>query len=244
MQERGIVMQATSVHGIQDGSKDQTRRLVKLPHNSPLGKWEPMSIGGPNGGKLRSGETIPEQGAIWHTRTGDCIMCPHGQPGDRLWVREAWRVGKPHDHKPPRDIWPRLDGRGVTVLYEAGGWLDKGGHVIYQGDEPMPEWAGRYRHARFMPRWASRILLEIISIAVQRLQDISEEDAKAEGVRQEFRTVIPFNGKPEGCTKPYSMPISYRAGYANLWSKTNSGPGSWWEANPFVWRIVFKRLVP
>ncbi|CAJ2868118.1 Uncharacterised protein [Burkholderia pseudomallei] len=56
------------------GRKTQTQRVVKLPHTNPLGEWEPTKFGGPEGGLTASGDIVPEQGAIWHTRTGDCVV--------------------------------------------------------------------------------------------------------------------------------------------------------------------------
>jgi len=84
-------------------------------------------------------------------------------PGDLLYVREAWRAWADHDALPPRDI-------------------PAGADVQYLADDPASPWDSRYRHARFMPRWASRITLEVSEVRVQRLQDISAEDAIAEGI--------------------------------------------------------------
>lgn len=90
-----------------------------------------------------------------------------------------------------------------------------------------------------MPRWASRVTLEITGVRVERVQDISEEDAQAEGVEQEFRTVAMH---PSGC-KDYHIPLSYRGGFANKWSEISAKRGYSWEMNPFVWVIEFKRAV-
>src|SRR5678810_176772 len=94
----------------------------------------------------------------------DTERCPYGVPGDRLWVREPWRTVEQYDHLPPRDV-PRT----APIVYSDAG-------------APWDGISGRYRHARFMPRWASRILLEIISVRAERVQIISEADARAEGV--------------------------------------------------------------
>lgn len=116
MKEHPVLMNAPMVRTTLDGSKTQTRRIVKLPHQNPLGVWEPSTMGGEHGGRTASGETVPLQATIWHTRTGDALMCPHGQPGDRLWVRETHRpiFGQTCgliavDYRAdPREKWERL----------------------------------------------------------------------------------------------------------------------------------------
>jgi hypothetical protein len=215
MKERPILFSAPMVRALLEGRKTQTRRIAKNRKHPDFGC------------DMAPSELIKEQQHVIER------ACPYGQPGDRLWVKETWRVGKPHDNKPGRDIWPRADGKGVTVLYEAGGWLDKGGNMIYPDDEPMPRWAGRYRHSRFMPRWASRILLEITEIRVERLRDISEADAKAEGVL--------ITDEWTGCAD--DLDGSYVKAYSFLWDSIK-GAGSW-DANPWVWVVEFKMvLVP
>lgn len=83
MRERPILFSGPMVRAILAGQKTQTRRAVKLPHNNPLGTWESTEVGGPHGGATSTGHTIPAQQGIWHTRTGDTLLCPHGQPSDR-----------------------------------------------------------------------------------------------------------------------------------------------------------------
>jgi hypothetical protein len=139
-------------------------------------------------------------------RVLDMINCRYGEAGDQLWVREAWRTESDYYN----DLSPSEMGGEETILYEADGdWSDN-------------KTVGRYRHSMFMPRWASRIDLEITEIRVERLQDISEADAKAEGV------------EPADCCHAY-----YHA-YCKLWESIN-GAGSWNE-NPFVWVISFRRI--
>lgn len=151
--------------------------------------------------------------------------CPYGIVGDRLWVREPWRSKASVDHYPPRDLDPKSD----PVWYIADEDFDAHG-------------SGRYRHARYMPRWASRTLLEITNIRVQRLQDISEQEAKLEGAD----CLITDN-----CTKVEKMLLDlplcedgnpYRNGFALLWESIN-GDGSWLK-NPLVWVVEFKVIKP
>jgi hypothetical protein len=230
-----------------ENPKSQTRRIVKLPHNNPLGQWEPTTIGGPNGGRTKDGLTIPAQGEIWHTRTGDSRMCPHGQPGDRLWVRETFvafgRWETRYSEKKGRDEWHFVD---MT--------LETGRQYRYDGAVPnakrasvTPTWWKR--PSIFMPRVASRIKLEVTDVRVERLNDISASDARAEGIEyrdsyiagqrcRAWRAYGSANGwYPEG------VDTAPRHSFQSLWDSL-APPGADWQANPWVWVVEFKRIAP
>lgn len=157
--------------------------------------------------------------------------------GDHLYVREAWRVGRPHDEiKPSKILHPLVErGKGVTVLYEAGGWRSVGPRgreePIYPSDTPMPDWAGRRRPAMFMPREFSRIALIVTDVRVQRLQDISEADAAAEGLRDE---------DDEGWSTTLPPLVS---AFRDLWNGLNSARGYGWETNPWVAAYTFRPIL-
>jgi hypothetical protein len=142
-------------------------------------------------------------------------------PVDVLWVREAWRVraGK-YDHMPPRDL-PAT----ATVHYEA--------------DQPFIDGldVGKLRPGMFMPRWASRITLKVTAVRVERLQDISEEDAKAEGV-EPFGICTWTDYSNNGVT---NVVLSPRRSFETLWASIN-GPDAW-HANPWVVAISFERAI-
>ena len=139
------------------------------------------------------------------------IHCPYGQPGNRLWVRETWA----------------RDDEDGAVMFRAdcglGGDADDWQRGINDG---APRY--RWRPSIHLPRWASRILLEVIAVRVERLQDISEADALTEGVT--FSVPV----------KPSRAERMARDAYAELWESIN-GTGSW-DANPWVWVIEFKRV--
>lgn len=128
-------------------------------------------------------------------------------PGDRLWVREAWQALPEYDDFPPR-------------------YIPHGSDIIHLADREHCRWDSRYRHSQFMPRWASRLTLIVTDVRVERVQDISEEDAQAEGCCPDGNSLNPN----------YIGPA--RSIFESLWTSIN-GPGSW-EDNPWVAAITFR----
>lgn len=206
MKERPILFSGSMVRAILAGTKTQDRRVVK-PQPGEGAHVETMRAS-----LTRSGSK-PVFAATWDAPSDDgstMSLCPYGQPGTKLWVRETWAVPHRYDGHGPSNI-PVL---GVRTHYAAT--EERGGL--------------RWRPSIHMPRWASRITLEITGVRVERLHDISEADAMAEGVN-----VHPdHHGKPR--TSIYSPVQAYRA----LWESIN-GQGSW-AVNPWVWVISFHRL--
>jgi hypothetical protein len=219
MKERPIPFSAPMVRAILSGTKTQTRRALKV---QPLG--EPYA----GQASLTKSMSRPVFYAAWDQPAADgstCCICPYGVPGDRLWVREAWRADGVFDVLPPRDIPP-----GSGVEFEA----DRFGGVM----------DGKLRPGMFMPRWASRIALEVTGVRVERLQDIGEADASAEGI---VCRRVGTGDHRTGCRDAYGLACNDSAhatsavqAYADLWEQIN-GPGSW-DANPWVWCIEFRRV--
>lgn len=146
--------------------------------------------------------------------------CPYGLPGDRLWVRESWSTHTCFDDVPPMHLTTR------SLHYFADGDCQ----------------TGRKRPSIHMPRWASRITLEVTGIRVERLNDISEEDAIAEGVYKRIGDCALGNvvETPFGHEAIYLSRGQAKMTYIQLWESIN-GIGSW-AANPLVWIIEFRRL--
>jgi hypothetical protein len=225
-----------------------------LPHANPLGQWEVLPWGGPNGGRTKDGETIPFQNVIGHSRTGEIIGCPYGWPGDRLWVRETCRAHELTDDEARNDTYKVTETMGLEeplfgldgVIYAADGAFRK----IENSVEAAEKWGDlhNYRGKKgatvpgiHMPRWASRITLEITAVRVERLQDISEADAKTEGIVYEVRDPgLGKGGRPGWRWADNEYAGTAVHGYELLWEQIN-GPGSW-AANPFVWCVSFKRI--
>jgi hypothetical protein len=237
MKERPILFSSPMVRALLDGSKTQTRRVVKLPHNNRLGVWEPTTVGGPNGGRTASGETVPLQGAIWHTRTGDSLVCPHGQPGDRLWVRETHEVNRIGYEEGPNA--PARHYAGVKYRADDGRAEFTISQSLYR-DLDSKESCG-WRPSIHMPRWASRITLEVTGVRMERVQDISHDDALAEGV-QDFASTLddqphPSGESPEQASRRLQWP---QRQFRTLWESINGAES--WDINPWVWVVEFRRL--
>ena len=248
MKERPILFSPPMVRALlrDVNPKTQTRRIVKFPLLSKS-----------DGAKRRvylekDTDEINTYIAMRQRNPMVSGLCPLGQIGDRLWVREAWRVGKKHDKLSGKEIWEHLEkskGQGVTVLYEVGGWKSvspfKRIETIYSNDEGMPSWAGRKRIGRFMPRWASRITLEITNVHIQRVQEISEEDAVAEGIDWAEND---FGNGPSYCdygiknredtAEWFASPID---SFRSLWDSINGNLHPWSDNN-WVWAITFRKL--
>lgn len=216
------------------GRKMQTRRVAKLP---------------PDATHVRgaSGAEAPRQAfvALFREPGGDeaggtVLHCPYGVPGDRLWVREAWRTSVACDDRPGSDMEKPGRGYGWPVWYA----VDDGAVTWRGSTEGGPGFTtpGRYRHARFMPRWASRLLLDVLEVRVERLQAISEENARAEGVTplECIGADQPIPGDVLGRTQGSHPHV---LAFAVLWDSINgSRPGCSWTDNPWVWVVRFKRV--
>jgi hypothetical protein len=149
--------------------------------------------------------------------TGGIIQCPYGKPGDWLWVRETWAY--------ERDGTGCPDDTGILYRATDPGWDDE-------------ETGLRWRPSIYMPRRASRILLEITDIRVQRLQEISEEDARAEGIDDDAADRVLMMAEAMNQREPRP----FASAFETLWEDIN-GTNSW-AANPRVWVVAFRRLAP
>jgi hypothetical protein len=218
VKERPILFSAPMVRAILEGRKTVTRRVCK-PQPSAHAHTTCAS-GNP-------------MGAWWETGK-DINRCPHGQTGDRLWVRETWYC----DHFEVQK-GPYLQPADMHDLDQSR----EDGELVYAADglAPYEQEQPTWKPSIHMPRWASRILLEITEVRVERLQDISEDQAKAEGVRRMrdgSDTWVSREG-PGDLVTPW--PTAKEA-FSDLWNSIN-GPHAW-QSNPWVWVVEFKRVTP
>jgi hypothetical protein len=172
--------------------------------------------------KAKLYEPLMERGfapgiGIWRGADNSEVRCPYGTPENKLWVRETWRP-----------LWASL-GEGTEVEYRS----DSATVVHPVCAKPLIT-DDRWRPSIFMPRWASRLTLEITEVRVERLADISEEDARAEGVERVHGDLFGVEG-----VIPFEHHYPQDA-YASLWESIH-GPGSW-GASPWVWAISFRVL--
>lgn len=223
MKERPILFTPENVKKILDGKKTQTRRVVKLPDFNPT-EYDGMYMWShPNN------PTNNIQYAWGATERPRQPPCPYGVVGDHLWVREAWNAMNPCGA-----FWDELNdteraGWKWMPLYKASEIAGEDGH-----------YEGPWRPSIHMPRQFARLFLEVTDVRVERLQDISEDDAWAEGCSvPEFRmSVMDTRGLPD-----YRIPLSLKGAYANLWESIN-GKTHPWASNPWVWVISFKEPTP
>jgi len=226
MKERPILFNSEMVRAILEGRKTQTRRMVN-PQPPKDHKW--------HGWVIESSCRKDEGKATWSKCSGPLlknahrVRCPFGQVGDRLWVRETTKIDRTNDS-----------------VY-LGTYIADGEKVLYQNHHD-PEYNGSCAHWWYsrdicpsihMPRWASRITLEITSVRIDRFQDISEKDAKAEGVNK--YNCEPISGMYVDYAAKYPVPAdNAKDSFRTLWQSIN-GPENW-DANPWVWVIEFERI--
>lgn len=246
MKERPVVFSAPMIRAILNGSKTQARYAM---HPQPEYVWG-------------WGVKLNEHDFTAHVRypgghpPDPWVRCPYGTPphrecpGDRLWVRETWqevhpvrvaegrysqegRAGIPGPPGVRYQVVYRADGDDIPVLYHMSG------HPYRTLDPCEANLAGVAREDGWsspihMPRWASRIILEIVSVRVERLQDITEEDAKAEGVAAWAAAY---------CSQRPEDELYARAYFELMWAH-GDGKRYPWESNPFCWVIAFHPMPP
>lgn len=230
MKERPIILSTKSIRDILDDNKTMIRQVVRHPQGSLntfnfvcKSKIDNSYIFWSGSGNQNHYEEMTSR----CYPNGGGIKCPYGVPGDRLWVKECFGFSHQADD---------VNCREQVIVYRAGypytvtdmgveklkrlknGQLMEPNHFV-----PGPKvWYNQV----IMPRWAARLMLEIVEVRVERLQDISEDDCLAEGVN--------VNDYCDG----------YKAAYSGLWEATNNKkPGCSWHDNPWVWVVKFKKIL-
>lgn len=205
MKERPILFSAPMVRALLNCTKSQTRRIVKPSH---IKFFEPSM-----------------NASLERSPTLATAFCPYGQPGDRLWVRETWQG-------------PLIDEELEEEFHQSPDYFKKPEFCAYRATDTLDainadgEALG-WRPSIHMPRWASRILLEITAVRIERLADISKDDAMAEGI-----VLQPDGGFGLADSTHYNFSDPTDS-YCSLWESIN-GAGAWF-ANPWVWVVEFQR---
>lgn len=220
MKDRGMIFNGEMVRAIINGRKTQTRRIVSERHLNLIDLGSQI------------GECYPLECGIDHENSQSYYRehCPFGKPSDRIWVRETYQG-------------PLFDYEHMESYLEDSSKFEKPDFCIYRADgKPAPEFYDAddnlhcgWRPSIHMPRWASRITLEITDVRVERLNSISQEDAQAEGM--ELTGWRPTYSDPDSGGEvwtPYDN-------FAQLWESIYGEES--WKANPWVWVIEFKMVI-
>lgn len=214
MKEHPILFNSEMVKAVLDDKKTQTRRVLKV--QPPTDKHQLCQLidttdrekrkhRGKHHWAIVDGLNISQEQEIY-------FKCPYGQVGGRLWVRETWCAGVEWDTEKPSEIDP----------------LCGGNDIFYLADGEKTEGYGKTRPNIFMPKWASRIKLEITAIRVERVQDITHADI--------FREGLDVPKEPKG-----EFPDNLKRKWIQLWNGINGARGYGWPKNPWVWVVEFKR---
>lgn len=244
MKERPILFSAPMVQAILAGNKTQTRRVVKgfdIQGPSSIGHYDWFKNGKWEGAHKTS---------MSFSDSSAADNCPYGQLGDQLWVRETWGYFDPdgtgQDYESPAcaksSEYMMHEDNSCLLDY----WLRR---IAYKASFKLPEYGNgpdapkKWHPSIHMPRWASRIQLEITNIRVERLQDISDEDAESEGIESCGRCggfgFIEQGGEVFDCPMP-ECGISAATLFERLWKSINGAES--WTANPYVWVIEFRKV--
>jgi len=212
MKERPIIFSTEMVKAILDGRKTQTRRAVKPELKKLIHDFD-NAFAGQEGYKLHVPVRHPEEPDFSDQRVTR-IYCPYGQVGDRLWVKETWATESRYNHLKPSEV------PDTAKIY----YVDKVKHSA--GDYSLFVEMGKVRSAMFMCKWMPRITLEITGVRVERLQEITEEDALKEGMLYQD---LPYDSAPVWQFK-------------DLWDSLNAKRGYGWDENPWVWVLKFDNI--
>lgn len=218
LKERPILFSGVMVQAILAGRKSQTRRVITPQPDESTANF--------------SSELVTE---AW--LAGEIpVKCPYGPPGDRLWVRESWGYRGNHWSNQKTEVEDifieyRADGEKRTVT-KPNGTSDslnrqREGDLNFNYEAYWASW----RPSIFMPRWASRLTLEVKKVRVERLQEISDRDARAEGVT--------LNCSGDHLSHDVACHIEH---YEDLWDSINEKRGFGWAKNPWVWVVEFQRV--
>lgn len=219
MKERPILFSGEMVRAILDGRKTVTRRVVKpQPHEATTFFGELVARGKMSFHAMMGN---PKDSDEWYCAPkSKQEFCPYGQPGDRLWVREQiYNNDGDWAYSSPPSGW---------VPVGPDGWSEK---VAHKGVIPSIH----------MPRWASRITLEVTGVRVERVQDITDEEVKREGLNEDLVPVVKTSDIVFPDTQPQRF-VNWRGGFQKLWDSINASRGFGWDKNPWVWVAEFKKV--
>ncbi len=215
MKERGILFTPENYKRSDDETKTKTRRIMEHQPGSDATWYAQLRTSGKDNGLWFPMKGDPKDSACWEQAEGKVVLCPYGVPGDRLYVKEPWAVDRRYDDMKPTDIplsAPFYYGHG------SGKRFTRGWHKV--------------RSPLFMLRRAARLWLELTDVDAKLLQDMTEADALAEGIREVSPGVFDGGG---ACMGPTAVQA-----YMRLWESIN-GPGSW-QKNEWIWDLTYRKV--
>ena len=235
MKERPILFNTEMVKAVLAGNKTQTRRVIKNACDI-ITDWD---------------KNDPSYGPFYEDEFGDSHesieRCPYGKIGDQLWVREAWRACMVNGLHHPGKFMTIQFKSGFGVLDYRTDWEKHYSDLMEKTiwDDSGMNAFGKWKPSIFLPRKHSRIQLEITNIQVQRIQDISETDALAEGItevsnKSSVESLIYGHTLYKNYSRPKSSFNQAKASFKSLWDSINKKRGFGWDENPWVWVVEFK----
>lgn len=218
MTDRPILFSGSMVRALLAGTKTQTRRVLKKP------KWA-QEKGWPE--RIMDEQDLDGR-LSWFARDTGCLSpLPIYQPGDRLWVREAWKSDHCYD-----DLAPSEMGGEEALFFVADNSVERWGWK----PDSLSRW-GRFRQGMHMPRWASRLTLTVTDVRVQQVQEISNADAVAEGI--ERLNCDGLDGFRNYQSDDPKARVAMQPSFRSLWDSLNVSRGYGWDANPWVAAYTF-----
>ncbi|WOX99935.1 hypothetical protein [Dickeya fangzhongdai] len=221
MKETGLIFNGEMVRAILDGRKTQTRRIVKGCEGaagfSP--EWD-----------IKNNEFFAVLGEKDHTGMNPvlgAISCPFGAVGDRIWVRETFSCIGNEDGHPVNANGDLCERENAQRIYKASAIQKPNNYGLWTSPDGF-DFDGTWTPSIHMPRWASRITLGITGVRVERLNDISDADGRAEGC---------WRGRGFGSP---DLAVSPADEFPTLWASIYGAES--WQANPWVWVIEFRRI--
>ncbi|WP_139110571.1 hypothetical protein [Pseudomonas syringae] len=240
MTERPIIFSAPMVNAILAGKKNVTRRIVKFPLRRLVEKDQAGPEAHCASGMQQGSSDSPAQLDLKSDYAeGTAELCPYGQPGTTLWLKEAfYAFGRWEMH--PNKKSGRNDWRFIDMTLESGRDYcvsEPANYIKTSRTDPAPTWW--LRPSLFMPRRASRVDLEVTDVRIERLRDITDEQARAEGFSPMHDGVHTYfvNHLPHPST---GMSITAVIAFALYWQRLHGNDS--WNENPWVWVVSFRRL--
>lgn len=223
---KGILFTPAMALAACDGRKTVTRRVVTPKHDDGV-----VCGLNPDGIPIESWG-----GGAWHNAARSEVMTPTYVAGERRCLLTTWAVYPGYDDRKPSELPPNFDDR-------LEGRINAPDRIWHAGLGTKHDWCGKSRPGRFLPNSLRPLMpmFDVVSVCAERVQEITEADAKAEGAHRKIWITSPMSAGAMGATGERG---TFRDGFKDLWDSINAERGFGWSVNPWVWRIEFRRVAP